>query len=199
MENIRDEVKGLLIGLKIRRLRQERRMTLQNLAEATGLSKPLLSQVENEQVIPPLATLLRISKALKVGLQTFFQEEDSVEKCVLVRAGDNQKADLRSSRSKSRSPYIYRSLAYGKKHRNLEPFVIEFDVRPWRDDLLVSHEGEEFIFLLEGQLEFHYSGKIMFLETGDSLYYDSREPHGFTAIGEVPARAVAVLYSRDSG
>jgi transcriptional regulator with XRE-family HTH domain len=199
MENIRDEVKGLLIGLKIRRLRQERRMTLQNLAEATGLSKPLLSQVENEQVIPPLATLLRISKALKVGLQTFFQEEDSVEKCVLVRAGDSQKADLRSSRSKSRSPYTYRSLAYGKKHRNLEPFVIEFDVRPWRDDLLVSHEGEEFIFLLEGQLEFHYSGKIMFLETGDSLYYDSREPHGFTAIGEVPARAVAVLYSRDSG
>lgn len=73
MSDIREEVKDLLIGLKIRRLRQERRMTLQNLAEATGLSKPLLSQIENEQVIPPLATLLRISKALKVGLQTFFQ------------------------------------------------------------------------------------------------------------------------------
>ena len=54
MDNIRDEVKELQIGMKIRRMRQERRMTLQDLAEATGLSKPLLSQIENEQVIPPL-------------------------------------------------------------------------------------------------------------------------------------------------
>jgi transcriptional regulator with XRE-family HTH domain len=99
MEDIREEVKGLLIGLKIRRLRQERRMTLQNLAEATGLSKPLLSQIENEQVIPPLATLLRISKALKVGLQTFFQEQDGAEKCVLVRAGESRRMDWRASRS----------------------------------------------------------------------------------------------------
>lgn len=197
MENIREEVKGLLIGMKIRRLRQERRMTLQNLAEITGLSKPLLSQVENEQVIPPLGTLLRISKALKVGLHTFFQEEDSAEKCVLVRAGEHSRTDWRTSRHKSGSPYTYHSLAYGKKHRNLEPFVIEFEVRPWQTDLLVSHEGEEFIFLLEGQLEFHYGGKIMTLEIGDSVYYDSREPHGFTAIGDMPARAVAVVYSRD--
>ncbi|MEJ2691182.1 MAG: helix-turn-helix transcriptional regulator, partial [Deltaproteobacteria bacterium] len=61
MENIRKEVKELQIGMKIRRLRQQRRLTLQALAEATGLSKPLLSQIENEQVIPPLATLLRIA------------------------------------------------------------------------------------------------------------------------------------------
>jgi transcriptional regulator with XRE-family HTH domain len=197
MENIRDEVKGLLIGLKVRRLRQERRMTLQDLAEATGLSKPLLSQIENEQVIPPLATLLRISKALKVELHSFFQEADSVEKCVLVRAGDFRKADWRAGRGNDRAPYTYHSLASGKKNRNLEPFVIEFDVRPWKEELLVSHQGEEFIFMLEGRLEFHYGSKIMFLETGDSVYYDSSEPHGFTAVGEVPARAVAVVYSRD--
>jgi transcriptional regulator with XRE-family HTH domain len=197
MENIREEVKGLLIGMKIRRLRQERRMTLQNLAEATGLSKPLLSQIENEQVIPPLATLLRISKALKVGLHTFFQEEDSAEKCVLVRAGDYGRSDGRGGRSKTRTPYTYHSLAYGKKHRNLEPFIVEFEVRPWQEKLLVSHEGEEFIFLLEGRLEFHYGSKVMMLEKGDSVYYDSREPHGFTACGEGPARAVAVLYSRE--
>jgi transcriptional regulator with XRE-family HTH domain len=197
MENIRNEVKGLLIGLKVRRLRQERRMTLQDLADATGLSKPLLSQIENEQVIPPLATLLRISKALKVELHTFFQEADSAEKCVLVRAGDSHKEDWRTNRGKSRSPYTYYSLAYGKKNRNLEPFVVEFEVQPWNEDLLVSHQGEEFIFMLKGQVEFHYGGKIMFLETGDSVYYDSREPHGFTALGDLPARAVAVVYSRE--
>ena len=87
MDNIREEVKELQIGLKIRRLRQERRMTLQDLAEATGLSKPLLSQIENEQVIPPLATLLRIAKAFRVHLHSFFQEEGSTARCVLTRAG----------------------------------------------------------------------------------------------------------------
>ncbi len=197
MEDIREEVKGLLIGLKIRRLRQERRMTLQNLAEATGLSKPLLSQIENDQVIPPLATLLRISKALKVGLQTFFQEQDGAEKCVLVRAGESRRMDWRASRSKGRSPYNYHSLAYGKKHRSLEPFLIEFEVRPWQEDLLETHEGEEFIFLLTGKLEFHYGDQVMILDPGDSIYYDSKELHGFVAIAPSPVRAVAVVYSRD--
>jgi transcriptional regulator with XRE-family HTH domain len=197
MSDIREEVKDLLIGLKIRRLRQERRMTLQNLSEATGLSKPLLSQVENEQVIPPLATLLRIAKALKVGLHTFFQEEGSVEKCLLVRAGEGSSQDTHNSRSRRRTPYAYQSLGYGKKQRNLEPFLIEFDVQPWRDDLLVSHEGEEFLYILEGQVEFHYGDEVMAVGPGDSLYYDSNEPHGYVAVGDVPARAVAVIYSQE--
>ena len=197
MSDIREEVKDLLIGLKIRRLRQERRMTLQNLSEATGLSKPLLSQVENEQVIPPLATLLRIAKALKVGLHTFFQEEGSVEKCLLVRAGEGGRHDAHSSRARRRTPYAYQSLGYGKKQRNLEPFLIEFDVQPWRDDLLVSHDGEEFLYILEGQVEFHYGDEVMAVGPGDSLYYDSNEPHGYVAVGDVPARAVAVVYSQE--
>lgn len=197
MSDIREEVKDLLIGLKIRRLRQERRMTLQNLSEATGLSKPLLSQVENEQVIPPLATLLRIAKALKVGLHTFFQEEGSVEKCLLVRAGEGSSQDTHSSRSRRRTPYAYQSLGYGKKQRSLEPFLIEFDVQPWRDDLLVSHEGEEFLYILEGQVEFHYGDEVMAVGPGDSLYYDSNEPHGYVAVGDIPARAVAVIYSQE--
>lgn len=197
MSDIREEVKDLLIGLKIRRLRQERRMTLQNLSEATGLSKPLLSQVENEQVIPPLATLLRIAKALKVGLHTFFQEEGSVEKCLLVRAGEGSRQDTHSSRSRRRTPYAYQSLGYGKKQRSLEPFLIEFDVQPWRDDLLVSHEGEEFLYILEGQVEFHYGDEVMAVGPGDSLYYDSNEPHGYVAVGDIPARAVAVIYSQE--
>lgn len=198
MPDIREEVKDLLIGLKIRRLRQERRMTLQNLSEATGLSKPLLSQVENEQVIPPLATLLRIAKALKVGLHTFFQEENSAEKCVLVRAGEGQRAQGGAAvRGRRQSPYHYLSLAYGKKQRNLEPFLIDFQVQPWHDELLVNHDGEEFLYILEGQVEFHYGTQVMTVGPGDSLYYDSNEPHGYVALGGGPARAVAVLYSKD--
>ena len=74
MDVFRAEVKELQIGQTIRDLRLLRRMTLQDLSVETELSKPLLSQIENDQVIPPLATLLRIARALKVPLQKFFEE-----------------------------------------------------------------------------------------------------------------------------
>ncbi|HXC93505.1 MAG TPA: helix-turn-helix transcriptional regulator, partial [Geobacteraceae bacterium] len=70
------DVKELNIGQKIRKLRKERRLTLQYLSDLSGLSKPLLSQIENELVIPPIATLLKIAKALKVGIHYFFEEEE---------------------------------------------------------------------------------------------------------------------------
>ncbi len=196
MENIREEVKELQIGLKVRRLRQERRMTLQDLAAATGLSKPLLSQIENEQVIPPLGTLLRISKAFKVALQFFFQEEGHNEKCILTRAGESRRMYRRPAQDEPPQPYAYHSLAFGKKHRNMEPFLIEFEPRQCHEGLQVCHEGEEFLFLLEGSLDLHYGEQVMTMAPGDSVYYDSSEPHGYVATGDGPTRAVAVIYTK---
>jgi transcriptional regulator with XRE-family HTH domain len=195
MENARDEVKELQIGMKIRKMRQDKRMTLQALADSTGLSKPLLSQIENEQVIPPLATLLRIAKSFDVGLHHFFQEEGT-RKCIFVRAGEVSKRAPRSSSDFEVPPYIYNSLAYGKKGSNFEPFMVEFDQREMSDDLLVSHEGEEFLFLLEGELVFHYGEQIMRMRPGDSVCYDSSERHGYVAVSQQRPRAVAVVFSK---
>ncbi len=198
MNDIREEVKELQIGLKVRRLRQNRRMTLQDLADQTGLSKPLLSQIENDQVIPPLATLLRISKAFKVRIENFFQEESASEKCILVRSGESRKQIQRGLSRGGSPPYIYHSLAYGKRDRNIEPFLMEFQTRSWDDRLLVSHEGQEFFYLLEGSVEFRYGDRTMQLKAGDSLFYDSNEPHGYIAVSDIPPRAIVVLYSRDA-
>ncbi len=195
MDNSREEVKELQIGAKIRRLRQHKRLTLQQLSDCTGLSKPLLSQIENGQVIPPLATLLRISKALKIGLQSFFQEEGSEEKCVLVKADQRRQLRRHSTPAEFTPPYTYHSLSYGKRNKHMEPFLVEFEDVSWQDDMLVRHDGEEFLFLLEGELEFHYGDKLHRLSAGDSIYYESSEPHGFSSVGQLPAKGVAVLYS----
>jgi len=195
MENAREEVKELQIGQKVRRLRQEKRMTLQDLAAATGLSKPLLSQVENEQVIPPLATLLRIAKALGVGLHFFFQE-DGTRKCIFVRAGESRKMLRRSVPGSASPPYSYHSLAYGKRGSNVEPFLVEFEARELVPEMMVSHDGEEFMFLLEGEVIFHYADQIMRMRPGDSVCYDSNEPHCYIAVSQQRPRAVAVIYAR---
>lgn len=193
---VRDEIKELQLGMKIRRLRQDRRLTLQAVAERTGLSKPLLSQIENSQVIPPLATLLRIAKAFEVNINCFFENERDENKCLVVRAGEQRARQLRTNQhSRETQPYTYNSRAYGKSHHRMEPFDIEFLVREWSDDLLVRHEGEEFLYLIEGEVEFRYAGQTYHLYAGDSVYYDSNEYHGYIAVGDVTPRAVAVLYS----
>ena len=78
----------------------------------------------------------------------------------------------------------------------MEPFLIDFETGVWDDSLLYHHEGEEFIYLLKGELEFHYGQEIMILKPGDSIYYDSSEAHGYLARGADKAQAVAVLYTK---
>lgn len=189
------EVRELNIGRKIRKLRKDERLTLQDLSALSGLSKPLLSQIENDQVIPPLATLLKIAKGLKVGIHFFFEEEEDRQKFVLLR-----NADLKSSRRRagndSPQSYLYHSLAPGMRHKSMEPFLVEFEAGAWNDSLLYKHDGEEFIYLLAGELEFHYGQEIMTLKAGDSIYYDSSESHGYISLGSEKAKAVAVLYPK---
>lgn len=197
MNEFRSEVKELQIGQKIRDLRQQQRMTLQDLSEGTELSKPLLSQVENDQVIPPLATLLRISRALRVPLQTFFEEEANTQKCLVVRADDSEKMNRRPSHGGAPQPYFYHSLAYGKKHKHMEPFLVEFDPAQTDQAQPVSHPGEEFFYILEGQVELKHGSETHILNPGDSVYWDSNEPHMLKALGTQIAHGIAVLYPRN--
>lgn len=197
MDAFRAEVKELQIGLTIRELRQKRRMTLQDLSVETELSKPLLSQIENDQVIPPLATLLRIAKALKVPLQKFFEEDDNTQKCLIVRSGEADRMSRRPSHGGKPQPYFYHSLAFGKKHKHMEPFLVEFDPNRTEQSQPVRHPGEEFFYILEGRVELRHGDEAHILEAGDSVYWDSNEPHSLKALGDEIARGIAVLYTRD--
>ncbi|MDX2481386.1 MAG: cupin domain-containing protein [Desulfuromusa sp.] len=197
MNEFRTEVKELQIGQKIRELRQKQRMTLQDLSDSTELSKPLLSQIENDQVIPPLATLLRVAKALRVTLQTFFEEEDNTQKCLVVRADDAGRMNRRPSHGGAPQPYFYHSLAYGKKHKHMEPFLVEFDPAQTDQSQPVRHAGEEFFYILEGQVELKHGTETYILNAGDSVYWDSNEPHQLRALGTQIAHGIAVLYPRN--
>ena len=123
------------------------------------------------------------------------EEEEDRQKFVLLR-----NADLKSSRRRagndSPQSYLYHSLAPGMRHKSMEPFLVEFEAGDWNDSLLYKHDGEEFIYLLAGELEFHYGQEIMTLKAGDSIYYDSSESHGYISLGSEKAKAVAVLYPK---
>jgi len=195
--DVKEELKDLNLGQKIKTLRQRKGLSLPQMAEKTNLSKPLLSQIESEVVAPPVATLLKISKALNVNIGYFFQVEESGKKAVVVRKNERKQIFRRIHEDSSKVGYYYESLAYPKADKHMEPFQVQFEVKKKEDLLFFNHKGEEFVFVLEGQLEFNYEEETYLLEPGDSLYFDSSLPHAFRAVGKKNALAIDVIYASD--
>ena len=196
-QDMKEELKDLNLGQKIKNLRQRKGISRQQIVERTGLSKPLLSQIESEVVAPPVATLLKISKALNVNIGYFFQEEETGKRAVVVRKNERKQVFRRIHEDPSKVGYYYESLAYPKADKHMEPFQVQFEIKLKEDLVFFTHKGEEFVFILEGQLEFNYENETFLLEAGDSLYFDSSLPHAFRATGKKNALAIDVIYASD--
>ncbi len=192
-EDIKHEVKKLHIGKKIRDLRKKAGFVLQDLSDLTGFSKPLLSQIEMGVVSPPVATLLKISKALHVNISFFFQDGNPEEKVVLVKRDKSKVIDSRYF-GREESGYYYEALAFKKSKKNMEPFLVEFKRKRLEKLSYFSHEGEEFLYVLQGTLEFRTEDRHYVLDTGDSLYFESSIPHAYRAIGKSNVKALTVVY-----
>ncbi len=195
-EDINLAVKALKIGNKLRELRLKNQYTLQDLAAKTDLSKPFISQIENGHVVPPIATLLKLARALNVGMAYFFQDEVSTEKISLTRSHERVKIDRRPHHQKGEVSYIYEALETKKSDKQMEPFLVIFPVQDTSDMVFVSHEGEEFLYLLEGKLEFRSIERVERLEPGDSIYFESDISHSFRCVGDKPAKAIVVVWSK---
>ncbi len=192
-----DDVKRLKLGEKIRDLRLKRGNTLKHISEITGLSVPLLSQVENDAVSPPVATLLRIARALEVGISHFFREEESKERAVVVRKHERKKAFRSIHTHIQETGYTYEALAYTKNGKHMEPFLVDFEPRKKAQVSFLKHRGEEFVFVFRGRLAFCYEHEEIILEAGDSLYFESGVPHGFRALRGGRAQAIVVVFSEE--
>lgn len=189
-------VKAFKIGNKVRELRQKNRFTLQDLAVKTGLSKPFLSQIENDHVIPPIATLLKLARALSVGMGFFFQDEVGSDKISITRQEERVTVERRPHQEKGEVDYIYVALETKKTNKSMEPFLVEFPVRPAEEMVFMSHEGEEFLYVTEGRVEFRTVDRVEELNPGDSIYFESDMSHAFRCIGDKPAKALAVIWSK---
>jgi len=184
----RNAVEELDLGGKIRRLRLKKGMTLKDVSEKTGFSTALLSQIENSIVSPPISTLWKISQALDVKLTFFFQESPvEHQDYFLVRKGKGKSV----FRQESRYAINYYSLGYGKEDRKMDPYLVRFTGEEEPMEAL-GHDGEEFLYVLQGRVHLTYGDKTIILEEGDAIYYDSRVIH--KAVGIPGTVLLAVLY-----
>ena len=166
-----------------------RKLTLQDLADLTGLTKGYLSKIERSKKAPPFSTITRIANALGVEVSYLFQDNGGAEddpRIVFTKKGQGESVKTAGAFY----GYGYEALASKKPGKNMIPYIIE----PVAEEIGVfHHEGEEFIYVLEGVHEFTYDGKTYLMEEGDSVYFDSGIPHTGRNIGH--ARLLAVLFN----
>ena len=189
-------VKAFNIGHKVRELRQKNHHTLQDLAAITGLSKPFLSQIENDRVIPPIPTLMKLAKGLNVSIAHFFVDDMDQHKISITRKKDRVRMERRPHQDKGEVHYIYTALETKKASKNMHPFLVEFPNLTEEEMSFTSHEGEEFVYVKEGIIEFRSIDRCEVLEAGDCLYIESDLSHSFRSLGDKPAKALLVLWMK---
>lgn len=183
----------LNIGVKIKALRLARKMTLQEVADETGFSPALISQVENNNVSPPLATLSKIAKVLGVRVGYFFRDDGPEEAYEVIRREDRPAVTRVISRTGGQHGYTYHALTHRKRDKIMDPFVLFVDPGMREEENLYSHEGEEFLLILEGEVELALEQERIVLREGDSVYFESSLRHRLLAHGPAGAKVLAVL------
>lgn len=183
------------LGKKIRSFREFRQISRDSLALKAGLDENQLEKIEDQGVIPSLGHLIKISRALGVRIGTFLDDQDHVGP-VIVKAGEEKSSLSFSTKDyTSRAHLNFFSLAQDKTGRHMEPFIVEIEPAKESDYRLSSHEGEEFIYVLEGTVEINYGKEIYQINKGDTIYLDSVVAHNVHAAKNQPAKILAVVYT----
>ncbi len=183
------------VGERVRQVREERELTLTDISQRTGLDIAFLEQIENGSIAPPLGTVIKLAKALDLKMGYFISGEEN-RPYTIVRKNDRKVVSRYSSKKGQYYGYGYESLAPHKKDRHMEPFLISLEPSK-TDEERSAHDGQEFIYVLEGAMEVRLGEEIHILEAGDSIYHDSTVPHLVKSHGSEVARILAVLYSEE--
>ena len=184
-----------LIGAKITAIRQNKKITTQELAERCGFSNAMIEKLEAGAAIPSLGHLIKIARVLGVRLGTFMDDLDQLGPVVTRKGKALSGAHFSTSNNETGSGLIFHPLAGDKSGRHFEPFLIDIVPSPFPVTRLSAHEGEEFIYVLTGEIEISYGKDTYRLSEGDCIYYDSVVDHHVHAATGQPAKILAVVYA----
>lgn len=183
------------IGEKIRGLRESRKLSIEEVAERSSLSVEQVKAIEESDTLPSLAPLMKIARVLGVRLGTFLDDNQELGP-VVCRSNEREESISFSNNDPKRSKHMeYFSLSKSKANRQMDPFIIDIFPSDNSDIVCSSHEGEEFIYVIEGQLEVNYGKETFVLNPGDSIYYDSIVAHHVHGADNQSAKILAVVYS----
>ena len=184
------------VGAKIKGLREFKQLSIEEIADRAGLSAEQIVSIESDENLPSLGPLIKIARALGVRLGTFLDDNDALGP-VVCRAEDRERdssISFSNDAADARKHMEYHPLAKQKTGRHMEPFII--DIHPEESPVfqLSAHEGEEFIYVMSGEVEIVYGKEKYVLASGDSIFYDSIVKHHVHGAPGKSAKILAVVY-----
>ena len=184
------------VGSKIKGIRETKNLSVEEIAESSGLSTEQITAIEDGQTLPSLGPLIKIARALGVRLGTFMDDNDALGP-VVTRAADRERdssISFSNGATDARRHMEYHPLAQQKAGRHMEPFVIDINPQEGLQYQLSAHEGEEFIYVMQGEIELVYGKETYHLHEGDTIYYDSIVKHHLHGAPGKSAKILAVVY-----
>jgi transcriptional regulator with XRE-family HTH domain len=179
---------GWVIAHHVRSRRQEIGLNVAQLAERTGISKGMLSKIENAQTSPSLSTIERLASALDMPLTSLFRGLAEERDAVFVKAGSGPEI----VRKGTRAGHIYELLGSLRgPYKRVEPLLVSLDERSEVFPLF-QHDGIEILYMLEGAMEYSYGRQLYRMEPGDTLQFEGDIPHGPTMLTKVPIRFLSI-------
>jgi len=177
------------LAQRIKSHRLARQLTIQEVADRAGLTRSWLSKVENFRVTPSLPALARIAEVLGVSVSQLVEGLDARPRLVIVRGDERKRVDRDPS---PQNTSVYESLAHKRMNRIMDPFLITLPGGVSRERAL-THEGEEFLYVQSGSVQFEYEGETVTLRSGDSLYFDATVAHRLINSSKRPAKVLCVF------
>jgi len=185
-----------VVGSKIKGIRESKGLSLEEVAERSGLSLDQITSIETDQNLPSLGPLIKIARALGVRLGTFMDDNDALGPVVCRAEERESKSSISFSNgaADARKHMEYHPLAQQKAGRHMEPFIIDINPEEEPNFQLSAHEGEEFIYVMQGEVEIVYGKDTYSLKEGDSIFYDSIVKHHVHGAPGKSAKILAVVY-----
>ncbi len=172
-------------GAMVRQLREARGWSAEELAQKTGQTPDFIDQVESDQMSPPVGFIIRMAQAMEVDPGTFLSKEEQT----VIR---DRRAQAFHQRTHN---YSYTTLTPGAEESHLRAFMVTIDPHLAHKPVAYKHEGEEFIYVMAGDLEFTLGSRVHRLKPGESIHFDSDIPHKLKSNSNEPTKCLVVLYT----
>jgi len=177
--------KSVSFGQRIKKLREDRKMSLRDLAEKTGQPPEFIEQVESDSLTPPVSFLLQLSQALRIDPSHFLTEQEKTQ-----IDGKRQEAFVKRTQN-----YSYRTLTPGAADKHLRSFMVTIEPREKHKIVEYKHPGEEFIFVYRGELELTLGNKVHHLKQGETIHFDSETKHKLRNLSDERCELIVTLYT----
>lgn len=184
------------IADRIREVRKSKGLTLEQLGKKIGISRGMLSRLENNQSSPPIATLAKIAQGLEVPISIFFESDMQTLKQKYAVTRCNQRKQV--VRHGNEIGFTYYAFNKAKDLYLIEAFIMEHPPEKKRIKMFFDHAGEELIIVLKGVIELVYGQETIRLEAGDAIHFDPSIPHRAQNLGKAKAECVVVVAGEKS-